>query len=130
MRQPAATDARAGAAGAGAAIRRPARLDVDAEERLGARETDEQPRAVVAVELESIVRVEGLALHDGPASESLGCLLAQAGERIGLDAVVSLASEADINAVVVRGAGQGLELGEHVGGLLALGQPEVEQEEP
>ena len=45
-------------------------------------------------------------------------------------AVVPLAREADVDAVVVRRPGQRLELGEDLGRPLALRQPQVEQEEP
>jgi hypothetical protein len=53
----------------------------------------------------------------------------QAGQRLRLDRLVPLAREADVDAVVIRRPGQRLQLGQQLGRLPALGQPQVEQEE-
>ena len=56
-------------------------------------------------------------------------MIAEPRQGVGLDPIVPLAREADVDAVVVGGSGERLELGKHLGRFLPLREPQVEQEE-
>ena len=76
------------------------RLRVDPHERLGAAETDQQPRSIVGEELEAVVGREGLGPDDRAAGEIARSLLRQLDQESILQGRIDRPIEMDVDAAV------------------------------
>src|SRR2546427_2245881 len=105
------------------------RLRVHAYERLGPRQSHQEPRAIVEEELRPVVGVEVDDPRHRVAAELLGRGLAEPRHDPLLRRGVGRRVHAEITPQIMRGSHQAHELGDQLGWLLARLEHEVEEEE-